>query len=85
MGLISGTNVTDIEDLGDLKSINVSNYIENENASEETTDRNVEHRQLGSGTFEDGTTTSVNDVWFASTFSIAIPKRLNQLYTRNIF
>ncbi len=59
LGFISDDNVTELEALSKVKSINVDSY----KTQNDTGD--VQHRQLGSATFKDGTSASVHDVWFA--------------------
>ena len=59
LGLISNGNVTTLESAADIQSINVSNYLQNDQASGE-----VQHRQLGTYTDASGNKYSVNDVWY---------------------
>lgn len=60
LGFISGANTTELEDLGHIAAINVTDYIE-ANATGD-----VQNRQLGSYTDTDGSTQKVDDVWFTS-------------------
>ena len=59
LGLISNNNVNTLESIDDVKSINISNYLQNTAASDE-----IQHRQLGTYTDANGNKYSVNDVWF---------------------
>jgi len=59
LGMISGSNITDLESLGDVKSINVADYTEQEDEGL------VQHNQLGSFTDIFGQKQKVDDVWFA--------------------
>jgi hypothetical protein len=59
LGMISGSNITNLESLGDVKSINVADYTEQED------DGLVQHNQLGSFTDIFGQKQKVDDVWFA--------------------
>jgi len=58
LGFISDDNVTELEDLTKISKINVNNYAEQNQTGD------VQHRQLGSLTYDDGTQGKVNDVWF---------------------
>ncbi len=58
LGFISDDNITELEDLGHVASINVSDYTEHK----ETGD--VQHNQQGSYTDANGTTYKTDDVWF---------------------
>ncbi len=58
LGFISAENTTDLEDLGHVASINVTNYEEKDASGD------VQHRQLGSYIDVDGTMQKVDDVWF---------------------
>lgn len=80
LGTISDYNVTELESIGELKSINVKDY---QNTTIDTTKnetQDIEHRQLGYGEFKDGTKTKINDVWFASVASATITKKLDKIY-----
>ncbi len=57
LGLIEGDNVTKLESLGDVKSINTQ-YTEQDATGD------VQHRQLGSYQSADGQTHKIDDVWF---------------------
>ena len=58
LGFISDNNTTELEDASAIKYIDVDNYTENN----ETGD--VQHRQQGSFTDENGNVRKVDDVWF---------------------
>ena len=58
LGFISDNNVTNLEDLAHVKSINVENYTQQNQTG------NVQHNQLGSYTSADGKTYKTDDVWF---------------------
>ncbi len=60
LGFISDSNVTELEDLGHVASINVSSYEESGLEAGE----DVQNRQLGSYTDANGEKYNVNDVWF---------------------
>lgn len=60
LGFISDNNTTELEDLGHVASINVSNYEE----SNREDGQDVQNRQLGSYTDVTGEKYNVNDVWF---------------------
>ncbi len=60
LGLISGANNTELEELTDVSYINVADYKEVEATGD------VQNRQLGSYSDADGKTYSIDDVWFAS-------------------
>ena len=59
LGLISNGNVTNLESASDIKSVNVTNYIQNNADTGE-----VQHRQLGTYTDANGNIYSANDVWY---------------------
>lgn len=58
LGMISGTNNTTLEGLGDVSTINTSNYINQQQTGD------VQHNQIGSYTDQSGNTQRVDDVWF---------------------
>jgi len=58
LGFISDNNVTELEDLAGVKTINTDDY------EEVAASGDVQHRQLGSFTTENGETRKINDVWF---------------------
>lgn len=58
LGFISDGNITELEDLAHVASINVENYDEQEETGE------VQHRQIGSYTDTNGNTYETDDVWF---------------------
>lgn len=58
LGFISDGNITELEDLGHVASINVQDYTEQDESGE------VQHRQLGSYTDTEGQQYKTNDVWF---------------------
>ena len=60
LGFISGYNTTELESLGHVASINVEHYETVEAAGD------VQHRQLGSYTDNEGKTYKTDDVWFAA-------------------
>ena len=71
LGFISDSNVTELEDLAHVASINVDEY------DEVDADGNVQHRQLGSYTDASGQTYAANDVWFKN--RTKIDNRLDRL------
>ena len=58
LGFISDNNVTELEDLDHVKSINVENYAQQNQTGD------VQHNQLGFYTSTDGKTYKTDDVWF---------------------
>lgn len=58
LGFISDNNVTNLEALAHVKSINVENYTQQNQTGD------VQHNQLGSYTSTDGKTYKTDDVWF---------------------
>ena len=58
LGFISDDNVTELEDLAHVKSINVENYTQQKQTGD------VQHNQLGSYTSTDGKLYKTDDVWF---------------------
>ena len=58
LGFVSDGNITELEDLGHVASINVEDYTEQDESGE------VQHRQLGSYTDTEGETYKTDDVWF---------------------
>ena len=58
LGFISDDNVTNLEDLAHVKSINVEDYAQQNQTGD------VQHNQLGSYTSNDGKTYKTDDVWF---------------------
>lgn len=60
LGFISDDNVSELEALSKVKAINVDSYKEQQETGA------VQHNQLGSATFDDGSTVAVHDVWFQS-------------------
>ena len=60
LGLISDNNTSNLEALNGIKEINVDNY------KEAIATGDVQHRQLGTYTDENGVEYKVNDVWFKS-------------------
>ena len=58
LGFISDDNITELEDLEHVASINVTEYTEQDASGD------VQHRQLGSYTDADGTKYKTDDVWF---------------------
>ena len=58
LGFISDNNITELEDLAHVKSINVENYAQQKESGD------VQHNQLGSYTSNDGKTYKTDDVWF---------------------
>jgi len=64
LGFISGSNVTELEDLAHVASINVDEY------DEVDANGDVQHRQQGTYTSADGETYGANDVWFKNRTNI---------------
>lgn len=64
LGFISGSNVTELEDLAHVASINVDEY------DEVDANGDVQHRQQGTYTSSDGETYGANDVWFKNRTNI---------------
>ena len=58
LGFISGDNTSNLEDLAHVASINVENYIQQNQSGD------VQHNQLGSYKSVDGKTYKTDDVWF---------------------
>lgn len=61
LGFVSDENNTTVEKLSKVASIDTANYIEKEDSGD------AQHRQLGTATFEDGSSNKVDDVWFTLT------------------
>ena len=83
LGLISGSNDKSLENLGELKSINVNTYTNDTNV--QNARDGVWHAQSGSATLNDGTAVKTDDVWFAcssvaANSAVTLSKKLNNIY-----
>jgi hypothetical protein len=72
--MISDNNISNLEGLGEVATINVSDYTQQDEQGD------VQHRQLGSFTEADGDTYEVDDVWFTLTQPDTLPKDKNSLF-----
>ncbi len=77
LGFISDNNTSQLEALNGVSKINVDNYSQSNNESGD-----VQHKQQGTATFNDGSSTSIHDVWFAYN-NASLASRLAVAYTNS--